>query len=70
MPPFFADPHIGHFKNDQGLTAQQTETLVHWVEGGATRGEGPDLLKETAGDAPEWPAELGKPDVVVKPAGL
>ncbi len=48
MPPYFADPHIGHFKNDQGLTPEQTETLVHWVEGGAPRGEGSDLLKETA----------------------
>jgi peroxiredoxin len=28
MPPYFADPHLGVFKNDQGLTANQTKLLV------------------------------------------
>ena len=66
MPPYFADPHIGTFKNDQGLTADQTKTLVHWIEAGAPRGDGPDPLLANAGKvAPEWPPELGKPDVVV-----
>jgi peroxiredoxin len=65
MPPYFADPHIGKFKNDQALTAQQTKTLIHWIEAGAPRGSGPDVLKEQAGEAPEWPAYLGKPDVVI-----
>ena len=66
MPPYFADPHIGVFKNDQGLTAEQTKTLVHWIEAGAPRGEGPDPLLANAGKrAPEWPTELGKPDVIV-----
>jgi EF hand domain-containing protein len=66
MPPYFADPHIGAFKNDQGLTPQQTKTLVHWIEAGSPRGSGPDPLTANAGrTAPEWPAELGKPDVVV-----
>jgi len=44
MPPYFADPHIGAFKNDQGLTAQQSKLLVHWVEAGSPRGDGPDPL--------------------------
>jgi hypothetical protein len=65
MPPYFADPHIGTFKNDQNLTAQQARTLVHWLEAGAPRGDGPDVLKEQAGVAPEWPSYLGKPDVVI-----
>lgn len=66
MPPYFADPHIGVFKNDQGLTADQTKTLVHWIEAGAPRGEGPDPLAANKGKtAPEWPEQLGKPDVVV-----
>ncbi|HEY8616894.1 redoxin domain-containing protein [Phenylobacterium sp.] len=66
MPPYFADPHIGRFKNDQGLTAEQTKTLVHWIEAGAPRGEGADPLLANAGKtAPEWPPYLGKPDVVV-----
>jgi len=66
MPPYFADPHIGAFKNDQGLTSDQTKTLVHWIEAGAPRGNGADPLLANAGKtAPEWPTELGKPDVVV-----
>jgi peroxiredoxin len=66
MPPYFADPHIGAFKNDQGLTAEQTKLLVHWIEAGAPRGDGPDpLLANASKHAPEWPPELGKPDVVV-----
>ncbi len=65
MPPYFADPHIGTFQNDQGMTAAQTKTLIHWLEAGAPRGKGPDVLKEQAGEAPEWPSYLGKPDVIV-----
>ncbi|MGZ6049430.1 MAG: redoxin domain-containing protein [Phenylobacterium sp.] len=66
MPPYFADPHIGAFKNDQGMTADQTKMLVHWIEAGAPRGDGADPLLANAGKtAPEWPTELGKPDVVV-----
>ncbi len=65
MPPYFADPHIGHFQNDQGLTAAQTKTLIHWIEAGAPRGTGEDFLKTKAGEAPEWPTYLGKPDVIV-----
>ena len=67
MPPYFADPHIGAFKNDQGLTSDETKTLVHWIEAGAPRGNGPDPLLANAGKhAPEWPPELGKPDVIVE----
>jgi peroxiredoxin len=65
MPPYFADPHIGSFQNDQGMTADQTKTLIHWLEAGAPRGTGRDALKEDASEAPEWPAYLGKPDVIV-----
>jgi peroxiredoxin len=67
MPPYFADPHIGAFKNDQGLTDDQTKLLVHWIEAGAPRGDGPDpLLANADKTAPEWPTALGKPDVVVE----
>ncbi len=66
MPPYFADPHIGHFKNDQGLTADQTKTLVHWIEAGAPRGDGADpLLVNKTRVAADWPEDLGKPDLIV-----
>ncbi len=66
MPPYFADPHIGTFQNDQGMTAAQTKTLIHWLEAGAPRGTGRDVLKEDASVAPEWPTYLGQPDVIVE----
>ena len=66
MPPFFADPHVGKWSNDTSLTPQETRTLVHWIEAGAPRGKGEDVLKTHAGEAPDWPAALGKPDVVVQ----
>jgi hypothetical protein len=66
MPPWFADPHVGAWANDMGLSADQTKTLIHWIEAGAPRGDGEDILKTQAGEAPEWPTQLGKPDVVVK----
>jgi hypothetical protein len=63
MPPWFADPHVGKFSNDIGLTASEAKTLVHWVQAGAPRGSGDDILKVAVRQAPDWP--LGKPDVVV-----
>jgi hypothetical protein len=65
MPPYFADPHIGTFQNDHGLTAEQNKTLIHWLRAGAPRGDGPDVLKEKASKAPEWPTNLGQPDLVL-----
>ena len=65
MPPFFADPHVGKWSNDGSLTAEETKTLVHWIEAGAPRGTGEDILKTQASEAPDWPTKLGKPDVVV-----
>ncbi len=70
MPPYFADPHIGKFNHDQGMTADQTKTLIHWIEAGAPRGTGRDALKEDASEAPEWPVSLGKPDVIVDLPGF
>lgn len=69
MPPYFADAHIGHFKNDAGLTLEQRKTLVHWIEAGAPRGDGGDPLAEHVTEAPEWPAKLGKPDYIVSIPG-
>jgi hypothetical protein len=66
MPPWDADPHVGKWSNDYGLSAEQTKTLIHWVEAGAPRGTGDDILKTQVSVAPDWPAQLGKPDVIVQ----
>lgn len=63
MPPWHADPHYGEFSNDRSLTPEEVQTLVHWVEAGAPRGEGPDPLLITK-SYPLW--ELGEPDVVIE----
>jgi hypothetical protein len=66
MPPWFADAHGTKFSNDTSLTSEENKTLIHWIEAGAPRGVGEDILKTQAGEAPEWPAVLGKPDVIVQ----
>src|ERR1700761_4412976 len=33
MPPWFADPHYGHFANDRSLAESDIQTLVSWVDG-------------------------------------
>jgi len=63
MPPYHADPHVGKFSDDKRLTAEETKTLVHWIEAGAPRGDGPDPLGAVKHVAQEWP--LGKPDVII-----
>jgi thiol-disulfide isomerase/thioredoxin/mono/diheme cytochrome c family protein len=68
MPPWHADPAYGHFSNDRSLTAEQTQTLVHWIEAGSPRGEGPDPLTEIDHDWGVWAVqepELGEPDYVI-----
>src|ERR1700685_1032331 len=39
MPPWFADPTVGHFANDQQLKAADVATLVSWVDSGAAPGD-------------------------------
>ena len=64
MPPWHADPHIGQWQDDRSLTIDQRQTLVHWIEAGAPRGDGPDPLVEAPTEAPAWP--LGEPDLIVR----
>ena len=63
MPPYDADPHVGKFSDDRRLSAEETKTLVHWIEEGAPRGEGKDPLGAKHLVAAEWP--LGKPDAIL-----
>ncbi len=67
MPPWRADPDVGHFVDDKSLTSAQRETLVHWVEAGSPRGEGVDPLTKVKLGVPEWP--LGKPDLILNVPG-
>jgi hypothetical protein len=42
MPPWFADPHYGEFRNAPKLTEADVHTLVGWVDGGAREGNPAD----------------------------
>jgi hypothetical protein len=64
MPPWHADPHYGVFSNDRSLTAEDTKTLVHWIEAKAPRGKGSDPLATYSKNWPNW--ALGEPDLIVE----
>src|SRR5712671_1090211 len=61
MPPWFADPHYGEFRNAPKLTQSDINTLAAWVDSGAREGD--------AGDKPpavKWADGWRiQPDVIV-----
>ena len=62
MPPWFADPQVGHFANDRALNQSDIETIAKWAEGGAPEGNPKD-----APPAVKWPADGWQiqPDIIV-----
>ena len=63
MPPWFADPHYGHFANDPSLTDQQIRTISTWAAAGAPAGDLKDAAPPTDW-AEGW--KISRPDLVVK----
>jgi Copper type II ascorbate-dependent monooxygenase, C-terminal domain len=63
MPPWFADPHYGHFVNDRSLSQSQIDTLAAWVNAGAPEGDPKD-----APPPRQWPQgwNIGTPDEVLE----
>ncbi len=45
MPPWFADPHYGHFSNDRSLSKDEIATITAWVDSGAKEGDSKDAPK-------------------------
>jgi mono/diheme cytochrome c family protein len=63
MPPWFADPTVGHFTNERRLGQDEIATLVAWTQTGAAEGDEKDK------PAPRQFAEgwtIGKPDIIVE----
>ena len=63
MPPWFADPQVGHFKNDRSLSKTESDTIVAWVDAGAPEGDPKDV------PAPKqyvtgW--NIGQPEMVLE----
>jgi mono/diheme cytochrome c family protein len=61
MPPWHADPKVGHFANDRRLSPKEVATLVAWVDGGMLKGDPKDMPP-----APQFQEgwRIRKPDVV------
>jgi Copper type II ascorbate-dependent monooxygenase, C-terminal domain len=63
MPPWFADPGVGHFSNDVSLTPWQISTILAWAEAGAPAGDPHDAPPPQ--HRPQgW--NITEPDVVVQ----
>jgi mono/diheme cytochrome c family protein len=64
MPPWFAtDEFHGVFSNERGLTGDEINTVVSWVQQGAARGNPQDAPEPR--DFPQTDWWLGEPDLVV-----
>jgi hypothetical protein len=63
MPPWFADPQVGHFANDPSLSAQEISTLRVWLQSGKPSGNsaGAPSAKHWSGG---W--NIPQPDVIIK----
>ena len=66
MPPWFADPRFGKFKNDRSLPQADIDKIIAWVDAGAPQGTG------AAPDAPKfaeagWSHPSGRdPDLIIE----
>jgi hypothetical protein len=47
MPPWYADPAIGHFANDRSLTEKEISTILAWANGGTPQGDPADMPAPT-----------------------
>lgn len=63
MPPAQVDPDINHFTNARYISDADIQTLVHWIDAGAPRGDSPEDPLTGLSFAEGW--ELGEPDLVV-----
>src|SRR5690606_8028806 len=63
MPPAQVDPDISHFTNARYISDADIQTLVHWIDAGAPRGDSAEDPLNGLAYAEGW--ELGEPDLVV-----
>ena len=71
MPPYHINRTVGiqDFKNDRGLTNEQIETIVSWVDQGAVYGDAADEPAPMQFPDPNrWQLadEFGEPDLIVR----
>lgn len=63
MPPAQVDPDIKHFTNARYFSDEDLQTLVHWIDAGAPRGDSTE--EPLAGLSFQEGWELGEPDLIV-----
>lgn len=63
MPPWKADPQIGHFSNSFALPDSNARKIVRWIDTGMDPGTGKDPLTEVLPVSKEW--QEGEPDKVI-----
>ena len=59
MPPWPADPHVGHFRNDARLTAEEKALLLRWIDNGCPEGDASELPPPSSREG--GPAPTGAP---------
>lgn len=66
MPPWHADPEVGHWRDDKSLSIHELRLLIAWIESGTPRGSGDDPLVSSPEPKSQdiWP--LGEPDLIVE----
>jgi peroxiredoxin/mono/diheme cytochrome c family protein len=62
MPPWFADPKVGHFENDARLTDEEKQLIGQWVDAGCPEGD-PGQLPEPRVFVDGW--NIPEPDLVL-----
>ena len=64
MPPWYAHPAVGKFKNDRSLTRTERVQIAQWLIAGMPEGD-PKYLPEPY-TVPESEWEIGTPDLIIK----
>ena len=65
MPPGQIDPHVGRpIQDSTGLSIDELQTLVHWIDAGAPGDDSPDPL--AALEFEDTTFSMGEPDIVLK----
>ncbi len=63
MPPWFADPKHGTFRNDARMSREDRQTIVDWVKGGLKKGDPSAMPAPVRWPKKKW--KISKPDLVL-----
>ncbi|MEZ5490426.1 MAG: hypothetical protein R3F50_08930 [Gammaproteobacteria bacterium] len=66
MPPTQVDPYLGHSRQARHLDTRQLQTLIHWIDAGAPRGDSQADPLENLDFQNRKTWLLGEPDYIIK----